>query len=118
MVTPGSALAKFQQYKERDVAEATVKALGATVPPCMPGIVFLSGGQVEEEASVNLNAINQYKAEFPVPWKMTFCYGRALQKSALQAWKGQDSNKEMAQLELMKRAEINSNASVGKYLHN
>lgn len=117
MVTPGSSLAGFQQYNTSDAAKATVEALGYTVPPSMPGIVFLSGGQTEEEASVNLNAINQFTAEFHVPWKMTFCYGRALQKSALRAWKGQDSQKKIAQDELIKRAEINSKAAIGKYLH-
>ena len=117
MITPGSSLAGFEQYNASDAAKATVETLGATVPPSMPGIVFLSGGQTEEEASVNLNAINQFTAEFTVPWKMTFCYGRALQKSALRAWKGQTSQKKAAQDELIKRAEINSKAAIGKYLH-
>lgn len=117
MVTPGSSLAGFQKYRASDAAKLTVDSLGCTVPPAMPGIAFLSGGQTEEEASVNLNAINQVSATFPIPWKMTFCYGRALQKSALQAWKGQCSQKKAAQDELIKRAEINSRASVGKYLN-
>ena len=115
MITPGKDLAGFEHYNPKDVAKATVETLGCTVPPNMPGIVFLSGGQTEEEASVNLNAINQFKAKFPVPWKMTFCYGRALQKSALQVWKGQCSQKRSAQDELIKRAEINSMAALGKY---
>ena len=117
MVTPGSSLAGFQKYRASDAAKLTVDSLGCTVPPAMPGIAFLSGGQTEEEASVNLNAINQVSAAFPIPWKMTFCYGRALQKSALRAWKGQCSQKKAAQDELIKRAEINSRASVGKYLN-
>jgi fructose-bisphosphate aldolase class I len=117
MVTPGKDLAGFQQYSAYDAAKATVEALGYTVPPLMPGIAFLSGGQTEEEASVNLNAINQVSKQFPVPWKMTFCYGRALQKTALRAWKGLASEKKAAQDELMKRAEINSKAAVGKYLN-
>ena len=117
MVTPGRSLAGFQKYSYSDAAKATIEALGSTVPPAMPGIVFLSGGQSEEEASVNLNAINQFAAEFCVPWKLTFCYGRALQKSALQAWKGQNSQKKAAQDELVKRAEINCKAAIGKYLH-
>ena len=116
MVTPGKDLAGFKQYSAKEAARATLEALGYTVPPLMPGIAFLSGGQTEEEASVNLNALNQERVDFTVPWKMTFCYGRALQKSALGAWKGNTSNKKAAQDELIKRAEINSRAAVGKYL--
>jgi len=86
MVTPGKGLAGFQQYSAYDAAKATIETLGSTVPPLVPGIAFLSGGQTEEEASVNLNAINQVSKQYTVPWKMTFCYGRALQKSALRAW--------------------------------
>ena len=118
MVTPGSSLAGFQQYRAIDAALATVEALGCTVPSSMAGIAFLSGGQTEEEASVNLNAINQVSERFPQPWKMTFCYGRALQKSALRAWKGLDSNTKAAQEELINRANINSMAARGKYLNN
>lgn len=117
MVTPGSTLAGFQQYSAMDAAMATVETLGCTVPSSLAGIAFLSGGQTEEEASVNLNAINQVSDNFPMPWKMTFCYGRALQKSALRAWKGLASNKIAAQEELIKRAETNSKAATGKYLN-
>jgi len=117
MVTPGKDLAKFGQYSVKEAARATLEALGYTVPPLMPGIAFLSGGQTEEEASVNLNAINQERADFTVPWKMTFCYGRALKQSALGAWKGLASNEKAAQDEFMKRVEINSRACVGKYLN-
>ena len=118
MVTPGKGLSGFQEYSSYDAAKATIEVLGCTVPPLVPGIAFLSGGQTEEEASVNLNAINQVSRQFTVPWKMTFCYGRALQKSALRAWKGESSEKNAAQDELMKRAEINCKAAVGKYLNN
>ena len=70
----------------------------------VPGIVFLSGGQSEEEATVNLDAINKFKGNNP--WALTFSFGRALQASALAAWKGEDENVAAAQEELMKRAKV------------
>lgn len=68
------------------------------------GITFLSGGQSEEEASLNLNAINN--CPLPRPWALTFSYGRALQASALNAWRGQRENEELATEEFLKRAEV------------
>lgn len=68
------------------------------------GVTFLSGGQSEEEASVNLNAINN--CPLLKPWALTFSYGRALQASALNAWKGQLSNEKAATEEFIKRAEV------------
>lgn len=68
------------------------------------GICFLSGGQSEEEASVHLNAINQVPLHRP--WKLTFSYGRALQASALAAWKGQAANKQAAQDAFCSRAKV------------
>ena len=71
------------------------------------GVVFLSGGQSEEEATVNLNAINQYAAESgPKPWALSFSYGRALQASVLQAWKGKAENIIAAQQEFIKRSTV------------
>lgn len=64
----------------------------------------MSGGQSEEEASVNLNAINN--CPLPKPWALTFSYGRALQASALNAWKGQLNNEKAATEEFVKRAEV------------
>lgn len=84
MVTSGASCAKKSTALEN--ATATVTALQRTVPPAMPGVVFLSGGQSEEEASVNLNAINQLQAK--KPWKLTFSFGRALQASVIKAWAG------------------------------
>ena len=66
MVTPGQSCPN--KATPAEVGQATVQALSRTVPPAMPGVVFLSGGQSEEEASVNLNAINQY-AGAPKPWR-------------------------------------------------
>lgn len=69
------------------------------------GITFLSGGQSEEEASVNLNAINT--VDMKRPWVLTFSYGRALQASVLRAWAGKNENVTAGQLELLKRAKVN-----------
>merc|ERR1712048_737752 len=95
----------------KDNAVATVTALRRAVPSSVPGIMFLSGGQSEEEATMNLNAMNQYN----VPWSLSFSYGRALQKSCLQAWKGIPANKMAAQEALLLRAKANSAAQLGKY---
>lgn len=68
------------------------------------GITFLSGGQSEEDASLNLSAINAYPGR--KPWALTFSYGRALQASVLKAWVGKDENVKAAQTELMARAKV------------
>lgn len=111
MVTAG------MQYKGTrptadEIAWHTVTALRRTVPAAVPGVTFLSGGQSEEEASVNLNAINNQARR---PWALTFSYGRALQASVLRAWGGKKENVKAAQDELIKRARANGLASVGKY---
>lgn len=87
-----------------DVARATVTALQRTVPVAVPGICFLSGGQSEEEASINLNAINQYQGK--KPWALTFSYGRALQASVLTSWAGKAENVTSAQEQLLRRAQV------------
>lgn len=114
MVCPGQECAI--KYSAAEIAQATVQVLKRTVPPAVPGITFLSGGQSEEEATANLNEIN--KVEGGLPWALTFSYGRALQHSVLKAWKGNDENKEEAQKVLLIRAEANSLASTGKYCVN
>ncbi|ETE55981.1 Fructose-bisphosphate aldolase C, partial [Ophiophagus hannah] len=76
-------------------------------------ITFLSGGQSEEEASLNLNAINN--CPLPRPWALTFSYGRALQASALNTWRGQRENEELATEEFLKRAQVNGQAALGHY---
>jgi len=74
---------------------------------CVAGIVFLSGGQSEEEATLNLNAINVYATQSgPKPWSLSFSYGRALQASVLQAWKGKAENVVAAQQEFVKRSTV------------
>ncbi|KAI2582014.1 aldolase, fructose-bisphosphate C [Homo sapiens] len=111
MVTPGHACPI--KYTPEEIAMATVTALRRTVPPAVPGVTFLSGGQSEEEASFNLNAIN--RCPLPRPWALTFSYGRALQASALNAWRGQRDNAGAATEEFIKRAEVNGLAAQGKY---
>lgn len=111
MVTAGHSCPK--KFTPQEVAMATVTALRRTVPAAVPGICFLSGGQSEEEASLNLNAINQVPIHRP--WKLTFSYGRALQASALAAWQGKAANKAAAQEAFCTRAKINGLASKGEY---
>merc|ERR1719195_2021910 len=95
-----------------DNALATVTALRRTVPAAVPGITFLSGGQTEEEATNNLNAINKLEGR---PWSCTFSFGRALQASVLKAWGGKKENEEAAQKALQMRAKANGEANLGKY---
>ena len=82
--------------------------------PALPGVVFLSGGQSEEDASLNLNAMNKIDG-CPKPWRLTFSYGRALQASVLKSWMGKAENVAAAQATLLERAKANGNASDGTY---
>lgn len=102
-----------QKASAEEIARATVTALQRTVPVAVPGICFLSGGQSEEEASINLNAINQYSGK--KPWALTFSYGRALQASVLKSWAGKTENVTAAQEQLLKRANANGAAAKGEY---
>ncbi|KAI5703985.1 hypothetical protein M8J76_001686 [Diaphorina citri] len=111
MVTPGASCS--EKYAPTDIALATVTALQRTLPVAVPGVVFLSGGQTEEEASVHLNAINQTQAL--TPWALSFSYGRALQASVLRAWGGRPGNVLAGQNELLARARANGCASLGHY---
>jgi len=111
MVTPGQSSSK--RASAQDIARATVTALQRGVPAAVPGIVFLSGGQSEIDASINLNAINQYPGK--KPWKLSFSYGRALQASVLKAWQGKDESLKAAQQVYFTRARANGLATLGKY---
>ena len=102
MVTAGQS--SKTKYSPEEVARATVQALQRTVPPAVAGVTFLSGGQSEEDASIHLNAINQYAGR--KPWALTFSYGRALQASVLRAWAGKPENVKAGQEELRKRAKV------------
>ena len=94
------------------VAERTLSALKATTPAAVPGVAFLSGGQSEEEATAHLDAMNKLG---PLPWKLTFSYGRALQAAAQKAWQGKRENVAAAQRAFTHRARMNSLASLGQW---
>ena len=94
------------------IAEATIACFSDVVPASIPGIVFLSGGQSDEEATANLDAINK---RGPHPWHFSFSYGRALQAPALKAWLGLDDNIAAGQAAYAKRARLNGLARDGKY---
>ncbi|MCU4190279.1 fructose-bisphosphate aldolase, partial [Flavobacterium sp. HXWNR29] len=93
------------------VADYTLKLLHRRIPPSVPGIMFLSGGQSEVEATLNLNAMNQS----PNPWHVSFSYARALQNTCLKTWGGRPENVKAAQDALLTRAKANSLAQLGKY---
>ena len=112
MVTPGATCPKRASAEE--IAWYTVRSLSRSIVPALPGVVFLSGGTSEEEASQYLNAMNQLKG-IPRPWRLTFSYGRALQASVLKAWQGKAENVAAAQAKLLERAKANGDASDGKY---
>jgi len=112
MVLPGKQCKNQADVKA--VARATVQALQRTVPPAVPAVVFLSGGQSEESATVHLNALNALDLGAR-PWALTFSYGRALQKTAIKTWGGKKENWKAAQDALMRRANANGAAAVGKY---
>jgi len=97
-----------------EVASATVQCFLRSVPAAVPGIAFLSGGQSDEDATAHLNAMNQILGDSK-PWNLSFSYGRALQQPALKAWQGKDENISIAQEAFLKRAKLNSLASLGKY---
>jgi fructose-bisphosphate aldolase, class I len=94
------------------VAEATLRVLKRHVPPAVPGIAFLSGGQSSAEATLHLSLMNKTG---PLPWSLTFSYGRALQDDALKTWAGQAANYAAAQKEMAKRAKLNGLATTGSY---
>jgi len=100
------------QASVQQVAERTVAALKAAVPAAVPGIAFLSGGQSDQQATAHLDAMNRMG---PLPWKLTFSYGRALQAAPQKAWSGRSENVSAAQAAFAHRARMNSQASLGRY---
>jgi fructose-bisphosphate aldolase class I len=98
-----------------EVAEKTVTCLKRTVPAAVPGIVFLSGGQGDEEATVNLHAINVYGARAGVPWQLSFSYGRGLQAAPLKTWGGKQENVEAGKRAYYHRTRVTSAARQGTY---
>lgn len=100
------------QASAEDVAQKTVETLLRCVPAAVAGIMFLSGGQSEEDATKHLDLMN---AGSDLPWKLSFSYGRALQQSALSAWKGESANVAAGQQAFLERARANSQACAGTY---
>lgn len=111
MVLPGSRCA--EQAEVDEVAEATLMCLKSAVPAIIPGIVFLSGGQSDEDATAHLDAMNRLR---PHPWPLSFSYGRAMQQAALRAWaKDPSGNAAKAQEIVLGRARANSLAALGEW---
>jgi fructose-bisphosphate aldolase, class I len=110
MIVPGKGSKTRATYAE--VAEKTVRVLKACVPGAVPGIAFLSGGQTDEEATGNLDAMNKIGN---LPWKLTFSYGRALQAAPQKAWSGKAANVTAAQKAFAHRARMNGLAAQGKW---
>jgi len=108
MVLPGK---DCRTANPNEIAEATIRVFRRVVPAAVPSINFLSGGQSPEEATINLNAVNQIGG----PWKLSISYGRALQQPVLVAWQGKPGNVVAAEIALLKRARLNSLARKGGY---
>jgi fructose-bisphosphate aldolase class I len=110
MVLPGTDCP--DQADDETIAATTVDVLRRTVPAAVPGIVFLSGGQSDEQATARLDAINRHA---PQPWELSFSFGRALQAPVLRAWGGDDAKRPTAQAALIHRAALNGAARYGTY---
>jgi len=111
MVLPGKGCPR--QASVADVAEATVRCLLRAVPAAVPGVVFLSGGQAEEDATAHLNAMNTLTG--PRPWQLSFSYARALQGPAMKAWGGEARNIAAGQKAFYHRARCNGAARYARY---
>src|SRR5438067_9991362 len=110
MVLSGKECPK--QASVQEVAEATVRCMKRVVPAAVPGLVFLSGGQSDQQATEHLNAMNRLP---DLPWQLSFSYGRALQAPVLKTWKGEAANVTAAQQAFHHRALCNSKARFGQY---
>ncbi len=102
-----------EQAGVEEVAKRTVQTLKRAVPAAVPGIVFLSGGQSDEVATLHLNAMNKLGER--LPWQLSFSYGRALQAAPLKAWGGSPENLASAQAAFLERAKANGEATLGAY---
>jgi fructose-bisphosphate aldolase class I len=111
MVLPGKDCPT--QATDDEIAAATITVLRQTVPAAVPGIMFLSGGQTDEQATARLNALNELG---PQPWELSFSFGRALQAPVLRAWAGDDANAHPAQAALLHRIRLNAAARRGSYV--
>ena len=113
MVVSGSSASN--RADAETVAAMTVECFKQTIPAAIPGVVFLSGGQSDDEATVNLNAINLEAAKVGAPWALSFSFGRGLQSAPLKAWGGKAENVPTAQAAFKLRARLTSAAQMGKY---
>ncbi|HWC26667.1 MAG TPA: class I fructose-bisphosphate aldolase [Solirubrobacteraceae bacterium] len=115
LLKPNMVLAGYEcseQPGDDVVAERTLRCLRRTVPAAVPGIVFLSGGQSDEDATTRLNTMNQMGTQ---PWEISFSYGRGLQAAALNTWHGESENVEAAQTQYRHRARCTGAARRGEY---
>jgi fructose-bisphosphate aldolase class I len=110
MVVPGKDAT--EQADDATIADATLRVLTANVPADVPGIVFLSGGMTDQQATSRLNEINRRN---DAPWEISFSYGRALQQHPLKAWAGDTANVDAAQAALAHRARMNGLARDGEW---
>jgi fructose-bisphosphate aldolase class I len=116
LLKPNMVLSGYEcpeQASHEQVAAETIRCFKRHVPASVPGVVFLSGGQSDEDATANLNAMNALGEH---PWQLSFSYGRALQAPALKAWGGKEENVEAAQRAYYHRAKMNSAARTGMYV--
>ena len=113
MVLSGKEASK--QAGPQEVARKTLDCFMRTVPAAVPGVAFLSGGQSDQQATENLDAINKLGVEIGAPWALSFSYGRALQDAAMRTWSGDNDNAESARKAFYERAVATSKAAQGKY---
>ena len=113
MVLSGKEAAKRAPAGE--VAAQTIACFQANVPSAVPGIVFLSGGQADDESVLNLDAINRFAATEGAPWELSYSYGRGLQGAPLAAWRGDNANVAAAQEAYLLRCRESSAARQGQY---
>ena len=113
VISGGSA---DQRAEPEDVAQMTIECFKRVLPPAVPGVVFLSGGEPDNSVTANLNAINQKAANLVAPWQLSFSFGRSLQGAPLVAWAGKSENTEAAALAFYTRARLTSAARQGTYV--
>ena len=115
LLKPNMVLAGYEcseQPGDDEVAVRTLRCLRRHVPAAVPGIVFLSGGQSDEDATTRLNLMNQIG---PQPWQVSFSYGRGLQAAALATWHGERDKVPAAQAQYLHRARCTGAARRGEY---
>lgn len=115
MIVPGKEYLNRKRFTPAQIARATLDVMKDVVPPQVAGIVFLSGGMTETEATHNLNAINVLAAEVGAPWQLSFSFGRGLQASALQIWANNREDAQKASVVVGQIALANGRAQLGKF---